>query len=68
MHLGSGGPGANYAATHPMVAPLIADAKAYGENYVPGPGGYYAVLLIPVDGNGDLVFGTSQVNIIEVDP
>jgi hypothetical protein len=68
MHLGSGGPGANYAVTHPMVAQLIADAKAYGENYVPGPGEYYAVLLIPLDADGNLQFGTSQVNIIEVDP
>jgi len=62
----STGSGVPYTANTPGVKAVIDAALAYGENYYPGEGEWYAVILWPgVNANGETLF---QMNIIAVDP
>lgn len=54
-------------ASGSLAEQFVNDAKANGENFIPGPGEFYAIILYPnTDTNNINV--RAQMNIIEVDP
>lgn len=53
---------------HDLYDSLITDALANGDNYIPGPGDYYALVLFDRDRALTNEEQRFQMNIIEVDP